>query len=111
MKMVENSKMLKLLRQTIILLTINLSSQTINNKDFKLYDILHKIQTIIEHFSKKKFDFSKSKNYTNIVKCVVESMAILKRVEKYVERFFNSKTIKQIKEFTINIVNDEKKRN
>jgi hypothetical protein len=31
-----------------------------------------------------------------------------KRVEKHVEKFFNSKTIKQIKEFTINIVNDEK---
>jgi hypothetical protein len=33
-----------------------------------------------------------------------------KRVEKRVEKFFNSKTIKQIKEFTINIVNDEEKK-
>ncbi len=42
---------------------------------------------------------------------VVESIAMSKRVEKRVEKFFNSKTIKQIKEFTINIVNDEKKKN
>ncbi len=41
---------------------------------------------------------------------VVESIAISKRVEKRVEKFFNSKMIKQIKEFTINIVNDEKKK-
>jgi hypothetical protein len=33
-----------------------------------------------------------------------------KRVEKRVEKFFNSKTIKQIKEFTINIVNDKEKK-
>jgi hypothetical protein len=45
------------------------------------------------------------------VRFVVESIAMSKRVEKRVEKFFNSKTIKQIKEFTINIVNDEKKKN
>jgi hypothetical protein len=39
MKIVENSKTLKLLRQTIVLLTIDSSSQTINNKNSKLYDI------------------------------------------------------------------------
>jgi hypothetical protein len=33
-----------------------------------------------------------------------------KRVEKRVEKFLNSKTIKQIKEFTINIINDEEKK-
>ncbi len=53
---------------------------------------------------------SKSKNYTNAVKFVVESIAMSKRVEKRVEKFFNSKTIKQIKEFTISIVNDEKRK-
>jgi ketopantoate reductase len=37
-------------------------------------------------------------------------MTMSKRVEKRVEKFFNSKTTKQIKEFTINIVNDEKKK-
>jgi hypothetical protein len=47
-KIVKNSKTLKLLRQTIVLLTIDSSSQTINNKDSKLYDILQKMQTIIE---------------------------------------------------------------
>jgi hypothetical protein len=39
-KIVEDSKTLKLLRQTIVLLTIDSSSQTINHKDSKLYDIL-----------------------------------------------------------------------
>jgi hypothetical protein len=34
-----------------------------------------------------------------------------KRVEKRVEKFFNSKTIKQNKEFMINIVNDEERKN
>ncbi len=44
------------------------------------------------------------------MRLVVESIAISKRVEKRVEKFFNSKTIKQIREFTINIVNDEKRK-
>jgi hypothetical protein len=44
------------------------------------------------------------------VRFVVESIAMSKRVEKRVEKFFNSKTIKQIKKFTINIVNDEEKK-
>jgi hypothetical protein len=52
-KIVENSKTLKLLLQTIVLLTIDSSSQTINNKDLKLYDILQKMQTIIEQLQKK----------------------------------------------------------
>ncbi len=43
------------------------------------------------------------------MKFVVELIAMSKRVEKRVEKFFNSKTIKQIKEFTINIINDEEK--
>jgi hypothetical protein len=110
-KIVRNSKTLKLLRQTIVLLTIDSSSQTINNKNSKLYDILQKMQTIIEQLQKRnKNSTSKSKNYTNVVKFVVESIAMSKRVEKRVEKFFNSKTIKQIKEFTINIVNDEEKK-
>jgi hypothetical protein len=44
------------------------------------------------------------------MKFVVESIVMLKRVEKRVERSFNSKTIKQIKKFTINIINDEEKK-
>jgi hypothetical protein len=47
-KIVKDSKTLKLLRQTIILLTINSSSQTINNRDLKIYDILQRMQTMIE---------------------------------------------------------------
>jgi hypothetical protein len=110
-KIVKNSKTLKLLRQTIVLLTIDSSSKTINNKDSKLYDILQKMQTIIEQLQQRNENSSsKSKNYTNVVKFVVESIAMSKRVEKRVEKFFNSKTIKQIREFTINIVNDEKKK-
>jgi hypothetical protein len=42
-KIVKNSKTLKLLRQTIVLLTIDSSSQMINNKDSKLYDILQRM--------------------------------------------------------------------
>jgi hypothetical protein len=111
MKIVENSKTLKLLRQTIVLLTIDSSSKTINNKDSELYDILQKMQTIIEQLQQRNENSSsKSKNYTNVVKFVVESIAMSKRVEKRVEKFFNSKTIKQIREFTINIVNDEKRK-
>ncbi len=110
-KIIKSSKTLKLLRQTIVLLTIDSSSQTINNKDSKLYDILQRMQMIIEQLQKRNENsISKSKNYTNIVRFVVESIAMLKRVEKRVEKFFNSKTIKQIKEFTINIVNDEEKK-
>ncbi len=41
---------------------------------------------------------------------VVESIAMSKRVEKRVEKFFNSKTIKQIRKLTINIVNDEERK-
>jgi hypothetical protein len=108
-KIVEDSKTLKLLRQTIVLLTIDSSSQTINNRNSKLYDILQKMQTIIEQLQKNENSTSKSKSYTNAVKFVVESIAMSKRVEKRVEKFFNLKTIKQIREFTINIVNDEEK--
>jgi hypothetical protein len=85
-KIVENSKTLKLLRQTIVLLTINSSSQTINNKDSELYYILQRMQTIIEQLQKKNENStSKSKNYTNVVRFVVESTAMSKRVEKRVE--------------------------
>jgi hypothetical protein len=83
LKIVENSRTLKLLRQTIVLLTIDSSSQTINNKDSKLYDILWKMQTIIEQLQKRNENsISKSKNYINVVKFVVELIAMSKNVEK-----------------------------
>ncbi len=70
------------------------------------------MQTIIEQLQKRNENStSKSKNYTNVVKFVVKSIAMQKRVEKRVEKFFNSKTIKQNKEFMINIVNDEERKN
>ncbi len=66
-KIVENSKTLKLLRQPIVLLTIDSSSQTINNRDSELYDILQKMQTIIEQLQKRNENStSKSKNYTTL---------------------------------------------
>jgi hypothetical protein len=99
-------KALKLLRQTVVLLTIGPPSQTINNRDSELYGILQKMQTIIEQLQQRNENStSKSKSYTNAVRFVVESIAMSKRVEK----LFNSKTIKQIREFTINIVNDEER--
>ncbi len=110
-RIVENSKTLKLLRQTIVLLTIDSSPQTINNKDSELYDILQRMQTVIEQLQQRNENStSKSKSYTNAVRFVVESIAMSKRVEKRVEKLFNSKTIKQIREFTINIVNDEERK-
>jgi hypothetical protein len=110
-RIVENSKTLKLLRQTIVLLTIDSSSQTISNRDSELYDILQRMQTIIEQLQKRNENLtSKSKSYTNVAKFVVESNEMSKRVEKRVEKFFNSKTIKQIRAFTINIINDEEKK-
>jgi hypothetical protein len=63
------------------------------------------MQIIMKQLQKRnESSTSKSKNYTNFVKFVVESIAMSNRVEKHVEKFFNSKTIKQIREFTINIV-------
>jgi predicted RNase H-related nuclease YkuK (DUF458 family) len=110
-RIVENSKTLKLLRQTIVLLTIDSSSQTISNKNSELYDILQRMQRIIKQLQKRnEISTSKSKNYKNLVKFVVESIAMLKRVQKRVEKFFNSNTIKQIREFTMNIINDEEKK-
>ncbi len=41
---------------------------------------------------------------------VVESIAMSNRVEKRVEKLFNSKTIKQIRKFTINVVDNEKRK-
>jgi hypothetical protein len=93
------------------LLTIDSSPQTINNKDSELYDILQRMQTVIEQLQQRNENStSKSKSYTNAVRFVVESIAMSKRVEKRVEKLFNSKTIKQIREFTINIVNDEERK-
>jgi hypothetical protein len=67
------------------------------------------MQTIIEQLQKRNENStSKSKNYTNAVKFVVESIAMSKRVEKRVEKFFNSRTIKQIREFTINIIENSR---
>ncbi len=107
-RIAENSKTLKLLRQTIVLLTIGPPSKTINNRDSELYDILQRMQTIIEQLQQRNENSTpKSKSYTNVVRFVAESIAMSKRVEKRVEKFFNSRAIKHIREFMINIVNDE----
>ncbi len=110
-RIAENSKTLKLLRQTIVLLTIGPPSKTINNRDSELYDILQRMQTIIEQLQQRNENSTpKSKSYTNVVRFVAESIAMSKRVEKRVEKFFNSRAIKQIREFMINIVNDEERK-
>ncbi len=109
-KIVKNSKTLQLLRQTIVLLTIDSSSQTISNRDSELYDILQRMQTIIEQLQRRnEHSSSKSRSYTNAARFVVESIAMSNRVEKRVEKLFNLKTIKQIREFTINVVDDEER--
>ncbi len=109
-KIVEDSKTLQLLRQTIVLLTIDSSSQTTSNRNSELYDILQSMQTIIEQLQKRnEHSSSKSRSYTNVARFVVESIAMSNRVEKRVEKLFNLKTIKQIREFTINVVDDEER--
>jgi hypothetical protein len=74
-KIVEDSKTLSLLRQTIVLLTIDSSSQTINIKDSKLYNIFQRMQTIIEQLQQSDANSnSKSKIYTNAVRFIIESL-------------------------------------
>ncbi len=69
------------------------------------------MQTIIKQLQKKnEHSSSKSRSYTNVARFVVESIAMSNRVEKRVEKLFNSKTIKQIKELTINVVDDEERK-
>jgi hypothetical protein len=100
---VEDSKTLALLRNTIALLdqarTTTTNSLIVN--DSTLHSILQSMQTTIEQLQKNNSRF-KSKNYTKILRIVLES--IIKSA--VADRSINLKTTKQIREFTILIVDD-----
>jgi hypothetical protein len=103
MNIVENSKTFALLRNTIALLdeirTTITNSFIVN--DSTLHSILQSMQTTIEQLQKNDSRF-KSKNYTKILRIVLEF--VIKSI--VANKSINLKTTKQIREFTILIVND-----
>jgi hypothetical protein len=100
---VENSKTLALLRNTIALLhearTTTTNSFIVN--DSTLHSILQSMQTTIEQLQRKDFRF-KLKSYTKILRIVLES--VIKSV--VANRSINLKTTKQVREFTLLIDDD-----
>jgi hypothetical protein len=102
-KIVENSKTFALLRNTIALLdqarTTTTNSLIVN--DLTLHDILRDMQTTIEQLQKNDSRF-KSKNYTKTLRIVLEST--IKSI--VANKSINLKTTKQVREFTILIVDD-----
>ncbi len=100
---VENSKTLALLRNTIALLdqvrTTTTNSLIVN--DSTLHSILQNMQTTIEQLQRNDSRF-KSKNYTKILRIALES--IIKSA--VADKSINLKTTKQVREFTILIVDD-----
>ncbi len=103
MSIVEDSKTLALLRSTIALLdqarTTTTNSLIVN--DSTLHSILQNIQTTIEQLQRNDSRF-KSKNYMKILRIVFES--IIKSA--VADKSINLKTTKQVREFTILIVDD-----
>jgi hypothetical protein len=100
---VENSKTLALLRNTIALLDqarTTLTNSLIVN-DSTLHNILQSMQTTIEQLQKNDSRF-KSKNYTKILSLVFESIINSAVANKSI----NLKTTKSAREFTILIVDD-----
>jgi hypothetical protein len=102
-KIVENSKTLALLRNTIALLdqarTTTTNSLIVN--DSTLHDILRSMQTTIEQLQRNDSRF-KSKSYTKILRIALESTT----KSAVADRSINLKTTKQAREFTILIVDD-----
>ncbi len=100
---VENSKTLALLRNTIALLdevrTTTTNSLIIN--DSTLHNILQSMQTTIEQLQRNDSRF-KSKNYTKTLRIDLEF--VIKSV--VANKSINLKTTKQVREFTILIVDD-----
>jgi hypothetical protein len=100
---VEDSKTLALLRNTIALLnearTTTTNSLIVN--DSTLNSILQNMQTTIEQLQRNDFR-SKSKSYTKTLRIALES-AIKSAVAN---KSINLKTTKQVREFTILIVDD-----
>jgi hypothetical protein len=102
MNIVENSKTLALLRSTIALLDearTTMNSLIVN--DSTLQSILQSMQTTIEQLQKNNSRF-KSKSYTKTLRIVLEF--VIKSV--VANKLINLKTIKQVREFTILIVDD-----
>ncbi len=103
MNIVENSKTLALLRNTIALLdetrTTITNSLIVNVST--LHNILQSMQTTIEQLQKNDFRF-KSKNYTKILRIAFEF--VIKSI--VANKSINFKTIKQIRKFTTLIVDD-----
>jgi hypothetical protein len=100
---VENSKTFALLLSTIALLD-EARSTTTNSlivNDSILHSILQSMQTTIKQLQKNDSQF-KSKNYTKILRIVFEF--VIKSV--VANKSINFKTTKQIREFTILIIND-----
>ncbi len=100
---VENSKTLALLRNTIALLdetrTTTTNSLIVNNST--LHSILQSMQTTIEQLQRNDSRF-KSKNYTKILRIVLEF--VIKSV--VANKSINLKTTKQTREFIILIDDD-----
>ncbi len=103
MNIVENSKTLALLRNTIALfneIRITTTNFFVVN-DSTLHSIFQNMQTTIEQLKKNDFRF-KSKNYTKILRIVFEF--VIKSI--VANKLINLKTTKQVREFTILIVDD-----
>jgi hypothetical protein len=104
---VENSKTLALLRNTIALLdearTTTTNSLIVN--DSTLHSILQSMQTTIEQLQRNDSRF-KSKNYMKILRIVLEFVIKSAVADKSI----NFKTTKQARKFTILIVNDVKRK-
>jgi hypothetical protein len=100
---VENSKTLALLRNTIALFdqarTTTTNSLIVN--DSTLHSILQSMQTAIEQLQKNDSRL-KSKSYTKILRIAFESITKSAVADKSI----NFKTTKQVREFTILIVDD-----
>ncbi len=103
MNIVENSTTLALLRSTVALLdrarTTTTNSLIVN--DSTLHSILQSMQTRTEHLQRNDLWF-KSKSYTKTLRIVFESVT----KSTVAERSINLKTTKQVREFTILIVDD-----
>ncbi len=103
MNIVENSKTLALLRNTIALFdetrTTTTNSFIVN--DSTLHSIFQSMQTMIEQLQKNDFRF-KSKNYTKILRIAFEFIIKLIVANKSI----NFKTTKQVREFTILIIDN-----
>jgi hypothetical protein len=103
MNIVENSKTLVLLRNTIALFdearTTTTNSFIVN--DSTLHSILQNMQTTIEQLQKNDSRF-KSKKYTKTLRIVLEF--VIKSI--VANKSINFKMTKQVRKFTILIVND-----